>query len=200
MILSDDRFIDAASLLGEQTFVSSTIEEVMEEVVCRLYGIKNETKVNSARFKTFIEKKKIPEPHNLPPTEDALRLHLMRVNYQVAEWKGALNSEHMPANPIGSGWILEDGNLSIHWTINKPAPEEILEFVSCSCKKSKCTTNNCQCRAIELQCTDLCGCCQCNNFDDSNESEEEDIYYDNDEYSDSDDVDNEISSEDEYDI
>ena len=35
-------------------------------------------------------------------------------------------------------WKLEDGNNCIEWTMEKPAPDAMLEFVSCNCKKNKC--------------------------------------------------------------
>ena len=56
----------------------------------------------------------------------------------------------------------------------KPAPESILEFVSCSCHKNKCQTQQCQCRSIELHCTDECRCANCNNrkvYDNESSSE-----------------------------
>ena len=45
---SDDRFIDAASLLGAEATLSATALEVLEEYVCKLYGVKNETEINRA--------------------------------------------------------------------------------------------------------------------------------------------------------
>ena len=55
----------------------------------------------------------MPEPERLPPTKDALTLHLMRCNHQMKEWKEALNVDHIPTNPVGRGWILEDGKLAV---------------------------------------------------------------------------------------
>ena len=45
----------------------------------------------------------------------------------------------------------------------KPAPESILEFVSCKCQKSMCQRNNCSCKSLGLPCTELCGCVSCSN-------------------------------------
>ena len=41
--------------------------------------------------------------------------------------------------------------------------DSLLEFIACSCKKSKCTTNVCKCRKVNLKCTDLCDCTSCEN-------------------------------------
>ena len=45
----------------------------------------------------------------------------------------------------------------------KPAPEAILEFVACHCRKSLCQSNMCNCYAIDLSCTDNCNCANCEN-------------------------------------
>ena len=48
----------------------------------------------------------------------------------------------------------------------KPAPEEILEFTSCGCKKSSCSSNQCQCFALNMKCVGLCSCRNCTNVED----------------------------------
>ena len=115
----------------------------------------------------------MPEPHRLPPTKDALILHIQRCNYQVGEWKEALLADHNPGNPDGRGWERTDDGLQIKWMTNSPAPEEILELVTCNCKKSNCATNACPCFVVNLKCVDLCNCKSCQNseFDDEGESE-----------------------------
>ena len=37
------------------------------------------------------------------------------------------------------------------------------KLISCNFRRSKCKTQGCLCRAHALQCTDLCGCCNCEN-------------------------------------
>ena len=44
-----------------------------------------------------------------------------------------------------------------------PAPDSILEFLSCSCSKS-CDNNRCTCRANNLKCSEMCKLKQCSNF------------------------------------
>ena len=62
ILKEDERFIDAAKLLGECIHLSTTTKEVLEEFVCRLYGMKTETNINNARYKLFTASKKIPDP------------------------------------------------------------------------------------------------------------------------------------------
>ena len=49
----DERFMDAAKLLGESIYLSTTVKEVLEEFVCRMYGMKTEINTNNARYKIF---------------------------------------------------------------------------------------------------------------------------------------------------
>ena len=85
----------------------------------------------------FSKLKKAPPPESLPPTKDALYLHFNRVNYQCRQWKMALNLHHELSDPTDHGWLNDDnGRLEIHWAECKPAPEAILQFVTCSCCKS----------------------------------------------------------------
>ena len=45
--------------------------------------------------------------------------------------------------------------LSIHWLNQLPAPRQLMEFVSCGCKKG-CKTARCSCSDNGLICTDIC--------------------------------------------
>ena len=69
---------------------------------------------------------KVPEPQRLPPTRDALVLHIKRSNFQAAEWKDALIADKTPQDPNGNGWERNENKLEIKWTTNKAAPNEVL--------------------------------------------------------------------------
>ena len=182
-VRSDERFLTAASLLGENDEIPDTVVNVLEEFVCKLYGAKQEHNIDKVRLMKLTESKKLPEPQRLPPTKDALKLHLMRCNYQVSEWKQALNAHHAPKTPVGRGWKIEGGKLSIQWMTKKPAPDEILEFTSCNCKKSNCSSRKGRCFSIGLRCTDVCHCFGCLNGENDDvssgeEEEDENVNYD----------------------
>ena len=34
------------------------------------------------------------------------------------------------------GWVLEDGVLEFQWMLKNPIPEELVELISCNCKKA----------------------------------------------------------------
>ena len=120
---------------------------------------------DEARYKKFCSKKKSPEPQYLPPTQDALLCHTKRVSYVTAAVvkKSVSNASPFVPSPDGYGWKIKDDVLIIEWMLRKPVPEEIIELISCSCRKSKCDTNHCVCRSHSLKCTDLCSCNECEN-------------------------------------
>ena len=62
-------------------------------------------------------------------------IYIKRSNFQVAEWKDALASDKTPRDLNGNGWEKNKNKLQIKWTTKKPAPDEVLEFVICNCKK-----------------------------------------------------------------
>ena len=72
-----------------------------------------------------------------------------------------------------------NGNLSVDWTSQLPAPNALLLFVSCGCS-GKCTNTHCSCSTNHLQCTDACWCdekCEnrkCNGSSDDEDDEDED--------------------------
>ena len=50
------------------------------------------------------------------------------------------------------------------WLGSKPAPEDILELLSCTCKRV-CAVETCCCLKAGLKCTDMCTL-QCDNMAD----------------------------------
>ena len=86
-----------------------------------------------------------------------------RANYQARIWRlSTLPSPNVPS-PDTHGWSFdENGDIIIKWLGTKPAPEEILELLSCLCKRS-CTLEKCCCMKAGLKCTDLCSI-ECDNM------------------------------------
>ena len=63
------------------------------------------------------------DPESLPPTEQAVFFHSLRVHLQVSQWK-YLNLESL--KPIDWGWKRENNIMSPVKTDLDPAPETIL--------------------------------------------------------------------------
>ena len=119
---------------------------------------------------------KTPEPYQLPPTKDELLQHIKRANYQSFVWKQALDSSFEVESPVGHGWQENYGNLEVMWMERKPAPESVLELITCTCRRSVCG-EECQCWLLSLECTDLCKCTgNCDNvqYGDNEEQETDD--------------------------
>lgn len=182
---TDEEWLAAFAVLGATLQMSSSVIESLETYVCHIYGEKQSKVLDDARYMVFSGKKKFPDPHKLPPTSDAFKLHLKRSNYQAHEWRQALICDRTLTNPEGHGWCIStDGNLDIQWLSQPPAPSSLLELMSCRCKKTKCSNNSCGCKKENLACTDLCKCVECNN----NKKEE---FYESDYFEESDDSEDE---------
>ena len=69
-------------------------------------------------------------------------------------------------SPDGFGWELdENASLSIRWNDFKPAPDEVLELMYCTCARNP------------LLCTDACTKQDCENFIELDENEGEALEY-----------------------
>lgn len=95
---------------------------------------------------------------------------MLLVSFQVQKWLG--NEK----NPLDWGWIRSTQGLIPQLMTKPPAPQPLLNMISCNCKKG--CTNNCGCRKAGLKCSAVCRHCSgqsCENipdliFDDIDES------------------------------
>ena len=55
----------------------------------------------------------------------------------------------------GHGWREIDGKLEIVWMAYPPAPDSIMELITCNCRRSICN-EDCQCRILLMECTAIC--------------------------------------------
>ena len=121
-----------------------------EKCVCLLYGI-DDNDINCARRSLFVKAKRALEM--LPPTKDALELHVARANYQAKIWinadKAIMDSDNNKAADT-IGWTESLNGLEIVWKRLPAVP-------SCGCKK-KCVSVRCKCFKSNLRCTPACGC------------------------------------------
>ena len=75
------------------------------------------------------------------------------------------------------GWITTMEEIEIKWMTCRPAPDEVLDLLSCECKRG-CQPDKCSCLVNLLKSTDLCGCEDCENmamdiYDKNDRSDEE---------------------------
>ena len=81
---------------------------------------------------------------------------------QVALWRRATEACPDIPSPHGRGWSVNSSNFEFAWLGSRPAPEEVLEFLSCNCKR-KCTVDRCCCFKTGLKCTEMCSL-KCDNM------------------------------------
>ncbi|XP_070562293.1 uncharacterized protein [Ptychodera flava] len=160
MLLMSDTYTDTFQELGTSWTVSDKLMTQIESFVCELYGQDKCSNVNEARYNCF----RLGSQNDgaLPPNKDSLTLHTQRANYQTAIYRLCLQAKMDAPSPHGHGWIVQDSELSIQWMSFPPAPDSIINFVSCKCKKSGCSSR-CSCREVELLCTELCQYVSCTN-------------------------------------
>ena len=134
-----------------------------------------EDDINKVRLHLFL-KNKIPEA--LPPTKDALYLHIKRAHYQSLIWKKANFPDPSLPEALAFGWkVTETGRLKPILMTKDAIPDDELKFTSCSCTTG-CNTNRCGCRKLKLTCSINCKCADdnvvcCTNTPDVNENEDE---------------------------
>ena len=90
-VLSEKKlFVDAFNKLGQSWELDDELAADIEKFVCRLYGHKVSS-LNELRYKLYCSKNGKIESEMLPPSENALKQHLLvRANYQVVIWRRAL--------------------------------------------------------------------------------------------------------------
>ena len=60
--------------------------------------------------------------------------------------------------------------MAFTWLGSRPAPEEVLELLACSCKRA-CDASCC-CVKAWLKCKDMCTLCSCENREDVGDDDE----------------------------
>ncbi|KAJ8049553.1 hypothetical protein HOLleu_02339 [Holothuria leucospilota] len=159
LLLKDKQLCDGFKDLGERFIIEPNMLAELEKFVCRLYGQRTVYKVNEARYNMFRLMRK--SEMCMPPNQDVLIEHTRRANYQAAIYKRSLQATSDVPSPVGHGWHMKEGELSIHWMNLPPAPDSVMELAYCSgrCNKSKCgDAAICTCLQNNVPCTDSCKC------------------------------------------
>ena len=129
----------------------------VEQFVCMLYKSPHASSgVDGARHDLFQKGNKALEM--LPPTSDALALHMSRANYQTKVWLQSNKADVVVPDPEETGgWQVTARGLEVVWLRTPSVPSSCLELVACGCK-SKCRTRACRCHKIGQPCIPTCGC------------------------------------------
>ena len=61
-------------------------------------------------------------------------MHALHANYQDAIWRQRLQSHFSVPSPKSYGWTADkDDQLVIEWMCGSPAPDAVLQLLSCKC-------------------------------------------------------------------
>ena len=140
---------------GETPGLSEETRPSTEQFVCSIYGYGSTSSINDVRLQMFSKVNRSVE--SLPPSQDALHLHLDRANYQSFIWKKAVEPKSDCPLPTGHGWVMENGKLKPRLMRLDPIPKKCAELVTCSCKV-KCSSTRCGCFKTIGSCTSACFC------------------------------------------
>ena len=161
-------FLNNAHLLenlGSEDFPDEHVLADTETFVCRLYSPNtHHTSIQQLRHDLFHSAKKTIE--NLPPTQDALRLHSRLSNYQALVWKRALELHpHLPdIADSGRKLVVKDNGTEVLEPLlltHKPSTALFVELTTCGCTHS--ATRRCKCASKNIGCTKACQCKGCRN-------------------------------------
>lgn len=134
-----------------------------EEFFLRLYGSQSLKSLDELRFFAYnrtVSKSMLSSEFqlsSLPPTSAAARQHSFRAYLQVQQWKGN------DLSPTDWGWEVKRGRLVPITTDMPPAPESLINLISCNCRAG--CRRGCGCRKTGIRCSAMCFCMgnSCNN-------------------------------------
>ena len=164
---SDPQHIVTFARLGKSFLPDPVLLNELEKFTCKLYGFNDENCVNRARYNIYKKKKTI---HDLPPTKDNLIQHAHRATYQAAIWRKAHKSKIGAPAAKKHGWISCEGKLDVKWSSLPILPPAIRDRIQCKCRTG-CSKKHCNCLKNDLKCTSLCGCMNCTNKSQEDETE-----------------------------
>ena len=126
-----------------------------EKFICRLYKVPDDVDTcDKARVILF--SKGCPQ-ETLPPTSDAVRLHIRGAHYHSSIWEQATIATPVLPQVTDMGWKYIDGNLVPKLMTLTPIPKACREIITCGCTKG-CASRNCSCRKARLTWTGGCAC------------------------------------------
>lgn len=145
--------------LGEEHLSSPEVRSSVEAFVVKLYKPSStESSIQVLRSAMFRTSKKQLE--SLPPTKDALQLHIRRAHFQTFVWRNSLVAQPNLPSPLLSGWKTEDDRLVPILMGQDGVPANYLQLTTCGCTEAgqQCRRRQCMCNKAGLKCTSACAC------------------------------------------
>ena len=119
---------------GRKTPCDETFWGVGLSFFCALYGQKQGTPMEDARYTLYTKTKARPRLRNLPPNSANLLLHVQRAHLQMTLWKAA--DQHSPPDIDISnfGWEMKADVLSPCIDPGPTGPLALMDVISCRCR------------------------------------------------------------------
>jgi len=138
---------------------SEELSEKLQEITCYMYLTSTRTtQLNKLRYQIFCARRTEVDLSQLLPCADCSSMHILRTNYQAAIWRRCLEPSLFVPSPTDCGWTTdEDGNLVVEWMRGSPAPDAVLQLLSCKCVRScklpvcTCLNNGLKCKPAEIR-------------------------------------------------
>ena len=155
LLLSSEKYIDLFKGFGKEYLVTNDERKLLEAFTCEIYRQKKGS-INDARYSLYCCRNGKIVSEQLPPCSNSLYHHSKRACYQTKIWRSSFIVDYvLPMPQNGYDWELKDDILSVVWFSCKPAPQQCMDLLSCSCKK-ECVPTSCCCIDDNLSCTDMC--------------------------------------------
>ncbi|GBL77786.1 hypothetical protein AVEN_234611-1 [Araneus ventricosus] len=154
LFLKHEELLNRATTFLNPQATTEQVTEAGGNVLVALYGGDSATQILDALWYHSFVKAAAKTKFNLarlPPTTDTAQLHAMRSYHHVQTWLG--NEK----DPLKWRWMHTPSGLFPKKSEKDPAPESLLQCISCTCKKG--CTNACGCRNAGPHCSLLCKHC-----------------------------------------
>ena len=134
-VIMAGNFPGLSEVLGEEHTTDDDFLKLGHQYFAALYGQKPGTSMNDARYNLFTKKKgKLMCIMALPPTDINLLYHMQRAHLAMILWKAAKLKKPPHIDITKHGWTLKNGIPIPTYSVSTPAPPELLNVLSCSCK------------------------------------------------------------------
>ena len=131
-------------------------QPLIQQFVIFVYLRKFETIDIDELWCDMLEKVSSNELRALPPSKDALQLHVFRSTYQAGWIWGNSMSQLTPPKLESWGWRVHDGQLKMRWKSCDTWSDLIKATSTCQCRTKKCQA--CKCARSRINCLKFCNC------------------------------------------
>ena len=140
------------------------------EFVATSYGCKEKSHMSNVRYQVWLRNTVCKNAFlglklkSLPPTTEAFEQQIKHAHFQPAIWKGVLDKDLTALDPTLYGWCKHDIPKALEPSTvsdgTEPAPQEILQMISCRCNTDEaCSGGKCgRCFSAQLSCAEFCAC------------------------------------------